>query len=69
MLFEGYDVVDDAIGDGVLAHQRHGLVMPGAVDHGHRVGVDVEAGLTAGDVVGDDQVEMLLATACVRRWR
>ena len=67
------DRVEYPIGDLVLLHQRHGLARSIATDDCHRVGIDGEPRLAAGDVVGDDLTErgmavimrgMRLVTAC-----
>jgi hypothetical protein len=54
-----FDSIEERFSDARLALQRQRLFAIFTNDR-HRVGVDVEAGAGRADVVGDDQVEVLL---------
>src|SRR5207248_6843034 len=59
------DAVENGSGDVRFALKRN-MVRPFGSDDGHFVGVDVEAGIIARDVVGDNQIDMLLLPLCRR---
>src|SRR5262249_43706104 len=62
----GCHPIEDAHGDLVLGEQRQGLGEPAVVEQMHLIVVGAEARPRGGDVVGDDEVQVLLDELAAR---